>query len=76
MMMYQPCIDSRDRVIWYGGESTQLHFQLELEGYNDEAEWIDEYTRTLGGGIPSSMSDMHAEMVDLYNHCSAGLHNV
>jgi hypothetical protein len=74
MQIYQPCIDSRDRVIWYGGESTQLHFQLELEGYDDEAEWIDEYTRT-PMDFPTSMSELHEAMVDLYNYCSAGLHN-
>ena len=76
MQIYQPCIDSHDRVIWNGGESTQLHYQLELEGYDDEAEWIDEYIRTLGGGLPSSMSELHAAMVDLYNYCSAGMHNI
>jgi hypothetical protein len=74
MQIYQPCIDSHDRVIWNGGESTQLHFQLELEGYDDETEWIDEYTRTLME-FPASMSDLHTAMVDLYNYCSAGLHN-
>jgi hypothetical protein len=25
--------------------------------------------RTLGGGIPTGMSDMHAKMVDYYHHC-------
>jgi hypothetical protein len=37
---------------------------------------IDEYIRTLGGGLPSSMSELHAAMVDLYNYCSAGMHNI
>ena len=84
MQIYQPCIDSHDRVIWNGNESTQLHFQLELQAYacynvGDEAaegsDWIDVYTRTLID-FPTSMSELHAAMVDLYNYCSAGMHNI
>ena len=83
MQIYQPCIDSHDRVIWNGGESTQLHFQLELQAYAcynvgdegaDSTDWIDVYTRTLMD-FPTNMSELHAAMVDLYNYCSAGLHN-
>ena len=73
MQIYQPCIDSHDRVIWNGGESTQLHFQFD-DGHFGETEWIDEYTHTLMD-FPTSMSELHAAMVDLYNYCSAGMHN-
>jgi hypothetical protein len=83
MQIYQPCVDSSNRVIWNGGESTQLHYQFKLQDYAcynvgdegaDGCDWIDVHTRTLGGGLPSSMSELHAEMVDLYNYCSADLH--
>jgi hypothetical protein len=73
MQIYQPYIDSHDRVIWNGGDSTQLHFQFD-DGHFGETEWIDEHTRTLME-FPTSMSDLHTAMVDLYNYCSAGLHN-
>ena len=67
MFIYQPTIDSDDRVVWYGGESTQLHYEV---FFNDTAEWINKDVRTLGGGIPAGMSEMHAEMVDYYNYCN------
>jgi hypothetical protein len=31
--------------------------------------WRANDVRTLGGGIPTGMSDMHAKMVDYYHHC-------
>jgi hypothetical protein len=64
MIIYQPYIDSTSRVTWYGGESTQLHYE-ELR----HSQWRDINVRTLGGGIPTGMSDMHAKMVDYYHHC-------
>jgi hypothetical protein len=67
MFIYQPYIDSTDRTIWYGGESTQLHY----EELNDSGNWIDQAVRTLGGGIPTGMSEMHAELIDFYNYCNA-----
>jgi hypothetical protein len=65
MFIYQPFIDSNDRVIWYGGESTQLHYQELVEG-----EWKDVDVRTLGNGIPAGVSELHAELVDYYNYCN------
>lgn len=73
MQIYQPCIDSHDRVIWNGGESAQLHFQFD-DGHFGETEWIDEYTRTFME-FPTSMSELHTAMVDFYNYCIAGIHN-
>lgn len=66
MFIYQPFLSSKDRVVWYGGESTQLHYQW----LNAEGEWWDKDVRTLGNGIPASMSEMHAELVDYYNYCN------
>jgi len=67
MFIYQPHIDSTDRTIWYGGEFTQLHY----EELDDSGNWIKQAVRTLGGGIPSGMSEMHAELIDFYNYCNA-----
>ena len=64
MFIYQNHINSTDRVAWYGGESTQLHYE---KFHRNKWRAID--VRTLGGGIPSGMSDMHAKMVDYYHHC-------
>jgi len=69
MFIYQPHIDSTDRVIWYGGESTQLHYeQLDLA----TGEWLDKGFRTLGGGLPKGMSELQAELIDYYNYCQTG----
>lgn len=65
MQIYQPFINSTERVIWYGGESTQLHYEC----VTCSGDWRDINVRTLGGGIPASMSELHAELVDYYNYC-------
>jgi hypothetical protein len=64
MLIYQPYMNSTSRVSWHGGESTQVHYE---ELYRFTWRAID--VRTLGGGIPTGMSDMHAKMVDYYHHC-------
>jgi hypothetical protein len=65
MQIYQPFVDSPSRVVWYGGESTQLHYE-----YNTpDGGWHAVNVRTLGGGIPASVSELHAELVDYYNYC-------
>jgi hypothetical protein len=71
MIIYQPHIFSTDRIIWYGGESTQLHYQE--QGGNHQSTWVDRSVRTLVGGIPTGMSEMHSEMVDYYNYCQTGV---
>jgi len=65
MFIYQPPADLYARTVWYGGESTQLHY----ETCDDNGEWHDEVVRTLGGGIPAGVSELHAELVDFYNYC-------
>jgi hypothetical protein len=67
MLTYQPKCDDRTRVAWYGGESTQLHFQH--RGITER--WIDIETRTLMGGIPGGVKELLAEMQDYYNYCYA-----
>jgi hypothetical protein len=64
MIIYQPYIDSTERVAWYGGESNQLHYEKFRRN-----QWLDIDVRTLINGIPSGMSEMHAELVDYYNYC-------
>jgi len=65
MQVYQPFKNSTERVVWYGGESTMLHY----ESVTCSREWKDVNVRTLGGGIPAKMSELHAELVDYYNYC-------
>jgi hypothetical protein len=69
MFIYQPCEEACDRIVWYGGESTQLHYEV----FTERSEWIELSVRTLGGGIPIGVGALHAEMVDYYNDCNAGI---
>ena len=70
MFIYQPN-DAHDRVVWYGGESTQLHYEQEVDGWEGSPDWIDRHVRTLGNGIPVGISELHAELIDYYNYCQA-----
>jgi hypothetical protein len=76
-IVYQPHDYTRDRVVWYGGESTQLHYEQEIidKESMDGIGWNALAVRTLGGGIPKGMSEMHAEMQDYYNFCQAEMQN-
>ena len=69
MFIYQPYINSCDRVLWHGGESTQLHYEM----CDKSGCWNAMGVRTLGGGIPTSMSELHSELIDYYNHCQTAV---
>lgn len=69
MIIYQPNIYSSDRVVWYGGDSTQLHYEKESTDNAGNPLWFDCVVKTLGNGIPAGMSDMYAELSDFYNEC-------
>ena len=69
MFIYQPNTYSSDRVVWYGGESTKLHYEQEAVDANGCPEWLDVAVQTLGGGIPAGVSELHAALVNYYNYC-------
>jgi len=64
MLIYQPT-DEPVRIAWYGGESTQLHFEMQ----NSLGEWKQFAIQTLGNGIPDSVKDMLLAMSLFYNEC-------
>jgi hypothetical protein len=79
LLIYQPDrpIDADKRVYrvaWYGGESTQLHFQKwcliatpTVHPYFDgDYEWIDLKVRTLME-MPTKVKEMWLEMKDYYD---------
>ena len=74
MFIYQPNIYSSDRVVWYGGEPTKLHYEQEAVDANGCPEWLDVAVQTLGGGIPAGVSELHAALVDYYNYCQTTDH--
>ncbi len=73
-LIYKPSAENQYRVTWYGGESTQLHFEKLWNTFDPDTdatyqEWLDRDVRTLGGGIPTSMKEMLEEMRYYYEDC-------
>lgn len=71
MLIHMPFISSTDRVVWKGGESDQLHYQVQVDGWDGNPDWIDRDVRTLGAGIPSGMKELLHVMQDYYQDCTA-----
>ena len=59
------------RIVWFGGESTQLHFQkwclLPPPNYDKRSAWVDIDVRTLME-MPTRVKDLYEEMRDYYNY--------
>ena len=59
------------RIAWYGGKSTQLHFQkwcvIATPTFDGEHEWVDIDVRTLMK-MPTRVKDLYEEMKDYYNY--------
>ena len=68
MFIYQPHEYSNDRVVWYG-ESTQFCYEKEALDANGCPQWVDTGVRVLNDGMPTGVSELHAQLVDYYNHC-------
>ena len=75
LLIYQPDrpVDADKRVYrvaWYGGESTQLHFQkwgiVATPNFDGNSEWIDLNVRTLME-MPTRVKEMWLEMKDYYD---------
>jgi len=64
MLIYQPKCDPNFRIAWYGGESTQLHYERKTAD-----EWTGIDVRTLGGGVPTGVKELLHEMQDYYDYC-------
>lgn len=64
MLIHQPTND--ERIVWYGGDSTQLHYQR-LENN----EWKDINVRTLME-FPHSVKTFKHELEDFYQYCADG----
>ena len=61
------------RVVWYGGESTILHFDKLWNTFDPDTgavwqEWLNRAYQTLPS-IPTSMKDMLMEMEEYYQLC-------
>lgn len=71
-MIYQPSAENGFRVAWYGGESTQLHFEKlwnvwDPDTDNTWEQWEARDIRTIGSGIPTQIKEMLILMEDYYH---------
>ena len=62
VLYYQPSATETERVAWYGGSSTMLHYEIIAPG-----GWSAVNVITLGKGIPSNIKDFEQEMISFYN---------
>ena len=63
-LSYFPPGSETTRVSWYGGESTQLHYEVCRNN-----EWSGVVTKTLMD-MPPGVKELSQEMVEFYNDCS------
>ena len=61
---YFPPGSETTRVSWYGGESTQLHYEVCRNN-----EWSGVVTKTIMD-MPPGVKELSQEMVEFYNDCS------
>lgn len=61
---YFPPGSETTRVSWYGGDSTQLHYEVCRDN-----EWSGVVTKTLMD-MPPGVKELSQEMVEFYNDCS------
>ena len=68
-LCYFPSTAITTRVVWYGNESTQLHYEELRKSFDPEydQDWFCVETKTLGNGMPSQVKELYQEMVDFYN---------
>lgn len=69
MFIYMPNVYSCNRVVWHGGNTTQLVYEKEAVDSFGNQVWKEKEVRTLGNGIPAGMSELHAEMTEFYDYC-------
>ena len=70
MLSYYPYEGATERITWHGGESTMLHYHVQVDDYKGDPDWIDRYSQTLMGGIPCGTKELLAAMSDYYQHIS------
>ena len=70
MLIHMPFISSTDRVVWKGGESDQLHYQVQVDGWDGNPDWIDRDVRTLDER-PSGIKELLLVMENYYQDCTA-----
>lgn len=66
MLAFYPGEGATERIVWYGGESTQLHYEVQVDDYKGDPAWLARETQTLGGGLPTSVKELYTAMCEFY----------
>ena len=67
MLAFYPHPGATERITWHGGVSTMLHYEVQVDDWKGDPDWIEREVRTLGGGIPTGMKEMYQEMSQFYD---------
>lgn len=62
MLIYQP--DPKERIVWHGGESTQLHYEI-----NRGTEWKPMATTTIYD-FPTGVKELLQQFQEYYDYIS------
>ena len=65
MLAFYPYEDATERIVWYGGASTQLHYEVQVDDWKGDPDWIERACQTLGG-IPEGVKELLQAMQDYY----------
>jgi hypothetical protein len=66
MLCYYPHEGATERITWHGGESTMLHYQVQVDDYKGDPDWIERESQTFMGGMPCGTKELLAAMSDYY----------
>ena len=69
MLAFYPEEGATERIVWYGGESIQsiqLHYEVQVDDYKGDLDWIEREVKTLGGGLPTGVKELYQDMIDFY----------
>jgi hypothetical protein len=61
MLIYQP--DPKERIVWHGGESTQLHYEI-----NRGTGWKSMATTTIND--PTGVKELQQQFQEYYDYIS------
>jgi hypothetical protein len=76
MVIYQPYIHSNDRVVWHGGESTQLHYEIQVWDVSQiRAPYWKEISVCTPMDFPTDVKQIYEKIREYYDSCSSARHD-
>ena len=66
MLAFYPHQGATERISWHGGTSTMLHYEVQVDDWKGDPDWIEREVRTLSC-LPTGMKEMNQEMSQFYD---------